>query len=246
MVQKLYSLAVTAIIKTGCLDPTLKTLPYDIKNDILKEATRRGRFSNLFCILHPKIEYINLNYGEIEEEQVKELYTCTKLKSLQMNPKYPKYYSHSTKVLIDLFKSCPCLTRLHIQRNNGITDAALYSLVKSCSKLEILDIGGCTKFTDCAMKDIGNLKYLKSICISKTNVSDEGLKHLSCGQNLTTLTEINLFNCLMITDIGVSYILENFRCLTNFDFCACPNVTGVAETLDNCKILLKNIRFTVY
>jgi len=95
------------------------------------------------------------------------------------------------------FSVCP--RNVAMTSGSNFTDRGIKALT-GLTKLELLSLGGCQKFTDRGLTDIVQLPHLKSLNLSSTNVTDTGVAEL---QQSKTLEELNLHNCRFITDKGL-------------------------------------------
>ncbi|KAJ0960107.1 hypothetical protein J5N97_000110 [Dioscorea zingiberensis] len=100
-------------------------------------------------------------------------------------------------------KVCSSLKTLKLSDCGNITDNSIISLSQSCKNIETLVIGGCH------------------------NVSDESIRSLAltCGHSLKVL---RMEWCLKITDLSLSFVLQNCTNLIALDVGCCDHVTDSA------------------
>jgi len=82
-----------------------------------------------------------------------------------------------------------------------VTDEGLRGLSR-LTKLERLDT---MSISDVIMEEVGQLTFLGMLNISKTNISDYGISHLT---QLKTLFSLSVFGCEGVTDFGLLCISE--------------------------------------
>jgi F-box-like len=87
-------------------------------------------------------------------------------------------------------------------RENLVTDNTLNDIAMYCSSLQNLSLAGCR------------------------NITDGGLRYLSRGKLRHTLNCIDLSDCVLVTDEGVSLILQRFHRLQKVFFNGCTGLTN--------------------
>ena len=104
-------------------------------------------------------------------------------------------------------RDCNEITRLHelsrIRRLKHLTlvadDVLSLTPLRECRNLESVKLGNNSSIDDSSMKVLGQVRTLKSIDLSKTAVTDEGLAELA---KLPNLEELKLEDCENITGEG--------------------------------------------
>ena len=87
------------------------------------------------------------------------------------------------------------------------------------------------------MNHISKCIYLKTLDISCCeNITDEGIRDLSCGCHLITTLNLSGLN---ISNQSLVYIANNCPNLQDIDLCSCPFITdfGVSYLANKCKLL---------
>jgi len=88
--------------------------------------------------------------------------------------------------------------------------------------------------------ELGNLKHLKILNFTQCNMSVDN-SSLQQVAKITTLTHLNLSNCIWVSDEGLRY-LTNLINLTSLDLTNCPRITDegitlLSTSLPNIKII---------
>ncbi|KAI9283689.1 hypothetical protein BC943DRAFT_308679 [Umbelopsis sp. AD052] len=87
-------------------------------------------------------------------------------------------------------------------RENLVSDTTLNDIAMYCTSLQNLSLAGCR------------------------NITDAGLQYLSRGKLQHTLNCIDLSDCVLVTDEGVSLILQRFHRLQKISFNGCTGLTN--------------------
>ncbi|XP_046665783.1 protein AMN1 homolog isoform X2 [Homalodisca vitripennis] len=205
----------------------VQNLPDIVKEDVLNLALRNGKAQK--CIsnfLHPNIKNLHINESTISNDDLHNISRCKKIRSLQMNPPTQHQYNHCSLALKQLFTSLPQLVKLHVQRNQGVTDDVLAALTTHCPLLQELDVSGCHTLSDRSAVSLATLHNLQSANLSSTSIGDESLLAMADGVCSQTLTEVILNNCVNITDKSLN-VLINKCCNLSILACGnCPKVSG--------------------
>ena len=116
----------------------------------------------------------------------------------------------------------------------SITDAGLKDLIE-LKDLKSLDLGN-TKITDAGLKELKTLKSLQRLQIHNTEITDVGLKELS---DIKSLVAINISRT-RITDVGLKELIQNQN-LTELDLFKTKITEGglkeLKETLPKAKVI---------
>lgn len=75
-------------------------------------------------------------------------------------------------VLKHLISSLPSLMKLHIQRNDGVTDDVVMTLAAHCCTLRELDVSGCINLSDKSAAHFSQFTSLRALNISQTLVCE--------------------------------------------------------------------------
>ncbi|KAL0390317.1 UNVERIFIED_CONTAM: F-box/LRR-repeat protein 12 [Sesamum calycinum] len=139
----------------------------------------------------------------------------------------------------------PQLQSLSLSGCIELPDSGLSLLLTYGLKLESLHLDFCYGITDHGFSFIaGGCPLLTIISLYRCNVTDIGLESLS--QSCSTLKDVNLSFCSLISDHGIRALSQNSRHLRSVNISYCRNVTGVgfqgcSQTLayleaDSCKL----------
>lgn len=96
---------------------------------------------------------------------------------------------------------CSSLRNLRMDWCLKITDASLISLLCNCKLLAAIDVGCCDQITDAAFQGMESNGFLSELRVLKTN------------------------NCVRLTVVGVSSVVESCKALEYLDVRSCPQVT---------------------
>eukprot|EP00795_Rhopilema_esculentum_P002093 gene2093-17665_t len=142
---------------------------------------------------------------------------------------------HSS-LITDIGVKSLCLSKrlqvLKLEGNNRITDSAVRSLVKSCPDLHHLHLVDCERITDLSLKALSQCKNLVVVnyadCI---RLSDAGVRYIVEGSSGPKLRELNLTNCLRVSDVSVLRIAQRCNSLTYLNLSYCEHVTDAGVEL---------------
>lgn len=121
---------------------------------------------------------------------------------------------------------CMDLREVYLRRRNGLGNAGLTALMKSCPNIVHLDLGFCHRITDQALEAIGAAGYLEVLILHGcTLITDRGLASLAAGSTARSLKRLELCQCDRITDLGVS-LLQQLSYLKVLNLAECgPRIT---------------------
>jgi F-box/leucine-rich repeat protein 14 len=119
------------------------------------------------------------------------------------------------------------LKRLKVDGCVQLTDAAACAIVKACPLLESVAFSGCRRLTDATLAQLWRLRNLESVNLSRTSITDAGLKEVA---NLEGLQSLDLSDCVSVTDVGVS-MLTRLWGLEYLSVDSCPQVTDASMRL---------------
>ena len=102
-----------------------------------------------------------------------------------------------------LAKSCPNLTTIDLTYCINITDAAILALAKGCPNLTTIRLDGCANITDAAI--------------------------LALAKGCPNLTTIDLGGCTNITDAAILALAKGCPNLTYMGLGGCTNITAKAK-----------------
>ncbi|KAG8332243.1 Antagonist of MEN (Mitotic Exit Network) [Homalodisca vitripennis] len=204
----------------------MNSLPISIKEDLLKTFLlhRKGQ-EHISNLLHPNIRKLDFNEGIVTNEDLENISHCVHIKILDISPSRFHRFDHSNSSLKKLFSSLPQLIKLHVQRNDGMTDEVISQLTTHCPLLRVLDLSSCTNLTDGAITSLATLAHIRVLGLANTYISDTGLIALSEGICSHSLTELNLNNCIKITDTGIYSVVKGCKKLSVLVFSGCPKLS---------------------
>jgi len=159
------------------------------------------------------------------------------LQALMTGCKSLRYVSilHSTLLTDVAIKSISQSKRLQVMKlegNNRITDSAIRSLVRSCPDLRHLYLAECQRLTDLSLKALGFCKNLTVANVADcVRLSDTGLRYIVEGHSGPKLRELNLTNCLRVSDVSVLRIVQRCTTLTYINLSYCEHVTDAGVEL---------------
>ena len=124
-----------------------------------------------------------------------------------------------------LAQAFPDLSELHIggcSRMASVTDACLLGISK-CTKLQNLDLSGCTSITNAGFAYLSSLHHLTFLNLwNCVRLTPDALGALSSCVNLA---ELSLRGCQLMNDAAFSYIAP-LKGLEKLDLRACEHVRG--------------------
>ena len=119
---------------------------------------------------------------------------------------------------------------LNLRSCDNISDIGIGFLAENGFQLRALDISFCANIADSGMKHIASgIATLRSLSLTTCSIGDEGLKRLS--KALTDLEELNIGQCVAITDEGLLSLADHSFKLRSLDLYGCPKVTTNALAL---------------
>ncbi|KAG7455839.1 hypothetical protein MATL_G00245230 [Megalops atlanticus] len=118
------------------------------------------------------------------------------------------------------------LRRIGVEGNNRITDAGWKSLCRSSPCLRHIHAVDCRGLTDVTMRAIGSLKSLISLNVADcVRVSDVGVRWLVDGPSGARIQELDLTNCVRISDSSLMRIVQKCTSLKHLKLCYCDHLT---------------------
>ncbi|NXC42011.1 DRC6 protein, partial [Penelope pileata] len=132
------------------------------------------------------------------------------------------------------------LVKVKIEGNNRITDLSFKLMSKFCPYIRHIHIAGCQKITDIGLKMISQLKYILVLNVADCfRISDGGVQLFVRGSSGAKLRELNLTNCIHVTDASVTEIAQRCHQLAYLNLHHCENVTDAGiEALGNMSSLM--------
>lgn len=250
-IPSLYNMSLNSLVRWKYFRiEFLNELPGFIKEDAMRIIMMRGKIYNISSFLHPNIRKLDVSEYDITCQDLENIAQCTQIRVLEMNPKKFCRFDHPTCTLEMLASSLRHLVKLHIQRNDGMSDSVVQLLATNSCVLQELDVGGCTNLTDTSAVFLSNLPYIQAVNFSDTLIGNKGLIALSNGMSSYSLCELKLNNCNNVSDEGINAIVKGCNRLSILIFAGCPKVS--VECQLNLDLFLgkdkksKLITWTVY
>eukprot|EP00090_Calanus_glacialis_P000255 TRINITY_DN10168_c0_g1_i1.p1 TRINITY_DN10168_c0_g1~~TRINITY_DN10168_c0_g1_i1.p1 ORF type:complete len:587 (-),score=71.91 TRINITY_DN10168_c0_g1_i1:825-2585(-) len=142
----------------------------------------------------------------------------------------------SDQGLAELGRLGPSLRYLSVAKCDKITDSGVRTLARHCYRLRYLNMRGCEQVSDSAVEWLSrSCTRLRSLDIGKCDVSDLGLKLLSC--NCPNLKKLSVKSCTLVTDTGVESVSYCCRGLQHLNIQDVAGVTiqGYRAVKNNCR-----------
>ncbi|NXP75009.1 DRC6 protein, partial [Ramphastos sulfuratus] len=132
------------------------------------------------------------------------------------------------------------LVKVNIEGNNQITDSSFELMSKSCPYIRHIHVADCQKITDAGLKTISPLKHILVLNVADCiRISDGGVRPFVQGSSGAKLRELNLTNCIHVTDASITEIGQRCHKLTYLNLCHCENVTDAGiEALGSISSLI--------
>ena len=117
------------------------------------------------------------------------------------------------------------LQKVKIASNKNLTDTSIKLLTKTCAELKYVAITDCEKISDMSLKCLSGCKNLSVLNLADcVRISDVGVKHLSDGNCVGKLRELNLTNCLRIGTQSISALSRKCKTLEYLTLCYCEQI----------------------
>ncbi|KAM6089687.1 F-box and leucine-rich repeat protein 13 isoform 3-T3 [Theristicus caerulescens] len=132
------------------------------------------------------------------------------------------------------------LVKVSIEGNNQITDLSFKLMSKCCPYIRHIHMADCQKITDAGLQMISPLKHILVLNVADCiRISDGGVRPFVQGSSGAKLRELNLTNCIHVTDASVTEIAQRCHELTYLTLRHCENVTDAGiEALGNMSSLI--------
>jgi hypothetical protein len=167
------------------------------------------------------------------------LKNCSKLISLNLSNCDLK-----DEELIPVVLSLPGLTSIDLSWCENLTDKALSTLVKACRGLTTLKLRCCRQLTDAWIADfspflgLGKQSSLTSLDLTECiMITDKGLSSLV--KSCPALSVLELRGCNHITDLGMNALSRNCKLLTSLNLGDCKEIkeAGLLKVVNSCQRL---------
>ncbi|KAI4980707.1 hypothetical protein ZWY2020_021192 [Hordeum vulgare] len=132
------------------------------------------------------------------------------------------------KSIHSLAKFCCNLETLIIGGCQDISDESIEALALACcSRLRILRMDWCLKITDASLRSLlCNCKLLAAIDVGCCDqITDAAFQGMEANLFRSELRVLKINNCVGLTVLGVSRVIESCKALEYLDVRSCPQVT---------------------
>ncbi|XP_783241.3 dynein regulatory complex subunit 6 isoform X2 [Strongylocentrotus purpuratus] len=131
------------------------------------------------------------------------------------------------------------LQQIRIEGNCKITDASFKLLGRYCVDLRHIYVSDCPRITDAALKSLATCRNINVLNVADCiRISDNGVRNLVEGPSGPKLREMNLTNCVRVTDVSIMKITQKCYSLVYGSFCFSEHITDAgAEMLGNMPAL---------
>jgi EIN3-binding F-box protein len=157
-----------------------------------------------------------------------EISICKCLRTLDLNSHHISRPLVTSAAISHLSKSCQHLQTVLLSRCISIDDECVEELAKNCRFLANLNLGGCPLIGDKSLMALGKYCHnLRSIYVSRTNISDEGVFGLMTTNVAEGIEEIHMAHCDHVTDEAIECILLKSKSVKYLMFHCCKRTTGM-------------------
>ncbi|KAM6293071.1 LOW QUALITY PROTEIN: F-box and leucine-rich repeat protein 13 [Porphyrio hochstetteri] len=119
-----------------------------------------------------------------------------------------------------------CKLVVSIEGNNQSTDLSFKLMSKCCPYLRHIHMADCQKITDAGLSMISPLRHIHVLSVGDCRrISNLGVRPFVQGSSGAKLRELNLTNCIPVTDASVTEIPQRCHELTYLNPRYCENVT---------------------
>ncbi|KAK3776395.1 hypothetical protein RRG08_023748 [Elysia crispata] len=252
----LFHVSTVAVIRDlSSYEESLCEMPDSIKQAVLHLMSKRGIITddNLLKIIFPRLRSLDLSISQVTDKSLLQLPTMRYLQKVDLNSFKEANAGVTSAGIISLSRACPHLQIVYMRRNVNVTDEAVMELCKNCPWLREFNVGGCHLLTDASLAALGQYSvHLKSLNISVTQVTDEGIRQLSNGHCAQVLTEVDMSSCTQLTDEAVESLIMMCPLLRILLFARCPKITEMSrialeerfQSSEGTK--MKQVSWTVY
>ncbi|XP_063407958.1 F-box and leucine-rich repeat protein 13-like isoform X2 [Mytilus trossulus] len=117
------------------------------------------------------------------------------------------------------------LKKLKTEGNQRISDVAMKS-IGQCQGLTHLYITDCQRLTDASLKQLTSCKELRVANFADcVRISDGGVRPLTDGDSADKIRELNLTNCIRVSELSVINMLKKLKHLTYVSLCFCDHIS---------------------
>jgi hypothetical protein len=255
-VSSLLNLSLTVLVRNvSLLETELETLPFEVKSKCLKLLSRRGLVnnSNIHRLIDRKTTILDFSECEgISDVGLTTTATCCNVVKVDLNsPGANDRVTISSDCLASLAPFWPRLQVLLLRRCTFVTDQTITAFAENCRMLKQLNLSGCGSVTDVSLKMLAKYSvHLESIDMSRTKITDCGVRYLAMGACRESLHEVHMGHCVKLTDVSVVVLLKYCKVLATLVFHGCPLITDQSrvalESLMGPSRPMKQLTWTVY
>ncbi|PKA64853.1 F-box/LRR-repeat protein 3 [Apostasia shenzhenica] len=154
-----------------------------------------------FCLVGERcllLEELDITDNDIDNQGLKAISNCHNLTILKMG----LCLSVDDEGIVHIGKGCPKLEELDLYRSIGITDTAIMAIAQGCPMLKSINLAYCTEVTDNALRSLSKCSKLNTLEIRGcSQISDCGLATIAEG--CREIAKLDLKKCYDISDIGM-------------------------------------------
>ncbi len=122
-------------------------------------------------------------------------------------------------------ESAGCLESLDVDGCPDVSDTGIIAVAKASPRLRFVDLQG-TKVTDASLRALAKCPELTQLFVQGCAVSDVGLAAVAEGPAGRSLRSIRLWGCSMVSESGVSWLVQSCPAIENIDLGQLPLPTA--------------------
>ncbi|XP_072327431.1 F-box and leucine-rich repeat protein 13 isoform X1 [Scyliorhinus torazame] len=130
--------------------------------------------------------------------------------------------------------------KIKIEGNQHISDASFKIISKTCPNLNHIYVSDCPRITDSSLKSLSTLKNVVVLNFSDCiRITDSGVRSFLEGPSASKIKELNLSNCILISDLSLLKVVQRCQSLTHLRLRYCGRLTDSGiEWLGNMPTLI--------
>ncbi|GCB62436.1 hypothetical protein scyTo_0014495 [Scyliorhinus torazame] len=130
--------------------------------------------------------------------------------------------------------------KIKIEGNQHISDASFKIISKTCPNLNHIYVSDCPRITDSSLKSLSTLKNVVVLNFSDCiRITDSGIRSFLEGPSASKIKELNLSNCILISDLSLLKVVQRCQSLTHLRLRYCGRLTDSGiEWLGNMPTLI--------
>jgi len=221
-------------------------LPPHLKDSIREVLLKRKVVEplELDSLLHLRVRDVDLEDQVLTDGHLNVLAKYKSYRKINLNQNLKKDFRRSDRE--EVAKVTPAALLHLLTAQSQLQTLFLRGLSSLCSDLfsvlpptlRHLDVSRCTGIEDSVLLALRDCNHLESLSFAGTDISDEGLYHLSQSESRHCLKELRIDKCRNITDEGIEGLLDGLESLEILIFHGCPQVT------DRSRICLEHYLLT--